>query len=75
MTCAGGESGPRAPRYFIDGAFYHVYGRIARGELISSDSREASRLVEVIREVKKRDGLTVLAWCLMGNHCHKIVRW
>jgi len=65
---------PRAPRYFIDGAFYHVYGRIARGEMIFSDRGEASRFVEVIREVKKRDGLTVLAWCLMGNHYHLALR-
>jgi REP element-mobilizing transposase RayT len=52
-----------------------VYGRIARGEMVFSDREEASRFVGVIREVKKRDGLSVLAWCLMGNHCHKIVRW
>ena len=65
---------PRAPRYFIDGAFYHVYGRIARGEMVFSDRGEASRFVEVIREVKKRDGFTVLAWCLMGNHYHLALR-
>jgi len=58
----------------MDGGFYHVYGRIARGEMIFSDGREASRFVEVIREVKKRDGLTVLAWCLMGNHYHLALR-
>jgi putative transposase len=64
----------RAPRYFVDGAFYHVYGRIARGEMVFSDGQEASRFVEVIREVKRRDGLTVLAWCLMGNHYHLALR-
>jgi hypothetical protein len=65
----------RAPRGFADGAFYHVYGRIARGEMVFSDRGEASRFVGVIRKVKKRDGLTVLTRCLMGNHRHKIVRW
>ena len=59
----------------MDGAFYHVDGRIAGGEIVFSDRPEASRFVEVIREVKKRDGLTVLAWCLTRNHWHKIVRW
>jgi REP element-mobilizing transposase RayT len=42
--------------------------------MVFSDGREASRFVEVIREVKKRDGLTVLAWCLMGNHYHLALR-
>ena len=63
----------RAPRYFVDGAFYHVYGRIARGEMIFSERGEAARFVDVIREVKQRDGLTVLAWCVMGNHYHRLV--
>jgi putative transposase len=65
---------PRAPRYFVDGAFYHVYGRIARGEMVFSDRGEATRFVEVIREVRKRDGLTVIAWCVMGNHYHLALR-
>ncbi len=65
---------PRAPRYFVDGACYHVYGRIARGEMVFADRGEAARFVEVIRGVKKRDGLTVFAWCLMGNHYHLALR-
>lgn len=65
---------PRAPRYFVDGAFYHVYGRVTRGEPIFAAEDEASRLVAVVREVKRRDGLTILAWCVMGNHYHLAVR-
>lgn len=65
---------PRAPRTFVDGACYHVYGRIARGEMAFLDRGEAARFVEVIRGVKKRDGLTVFAWCLMGNHYHIALR-
>lgn len=65
---------PRAPRYFVDGAFYHVYGRIARGEMIFSERGEAARFVDLIRDVKERDGLTVLAWCVMGNHYHLALR-
>ncbi len=70
----GGVRVPRAPRHFVDGAFYHVYGRIARGEMIFSERRGAARFVDVIRDVKKRDGLTVLAWCVMGNHDHLALR-
>ena len=65
---------PRAPRFYVDGALYHVYGRITRGERIFADDVEASRFVDVLRDVKRRDGLTVFAWCLMGNHYHMAVR-
>lgn len=65
---------PRAPRYFIDGACYHVYGRIARGEMVFLDRGKAARFIEVVRGVTTRDGLTVFAWCLMGNHYHLALR-
>jgi putative transposase len=70
----GGARVPRAPRYFIDGAYYHVYGRIARRERVFAREGEASRFVDVVRDVKKRDGLTILAWCVMANHYHLAVR-
>lgn len=65
---------PRAPRYYVDGAFYHVYARITRGEHIFADGDEASRFVDVLHDVKRRDGLTIFAWCLMTNHYHLAVR-
>jgi REP element-mobilizing transposase RayT len=42
--------------------------------MIFSERGEAARFVDVIRDVKKRDGLTVLAWCVMGNHYHLALR-
>jgi putative transposase len=65
---------PRAPRVFVDGAFYHVYGRISRGEHVFSDAEEAARFAGVIADVKRRDGFRVLAWCIMANHYHLAVR-
>jgi hypothetical protein len=65
---------PRAPWHYVDEAFYHVYGRIARGEMTFSERGEAARFVDLIRDVKERDGLTVLAWCVMGNHYHLALR-
>ena len=64
----------RGPRAFVDGGFYHVYCRVSRGERIFADPEEAARLVGVIADVKRRDGLTVLAWCVMANHYHLAVR-
>ncbi|MEW6338508.1 MAG: transposase [Acidobacteriota bacterium] len=65
---------PRAPRVFLDGGFYHVYGRISRGERVFSDPEEATRFAAVIADVKRRDGFAVLAWCVMANHYHLAVR-
>jgi REP-associated tyrosine transposase len=65
---------PRRPRVFVSGASYHVYCRVARGERVFSDAREAEALVGVIREVAREHGLTVLAWCVMATHYHLALR-
>jgi REP element-mobilizing transposase RayT len=65
---------PRAPRVFIDGGFYHVHGRISRGERVFADPDEAAHFVRVIADVKRRDGFAVLAWCVMVDHYHLAVR-
>lgn len=32
---------PRAPRFCVDGAYHHVYARIARGERVFGEDAEA----------------------------------
>jgi REP element-mobilizing transposase RayT len=58
----------------VEGGLYHVYNRFARGEDVFSAPEEAAEFVELLREVKKRDGLTVFAWALLSNHYHVAVR-
>jgi len=58
----------------IEGGLYHVYNRCARGEPVFADPQEAIEFVELAREVKERDGLTVFAWTLLSNHFHLAVR-
>lgn len=65
---------PRRPRVFVAGAVYHVYARVARGERVFGDAREAAAFVDVLRAVKREHGLSVLAWCLMSTHYHLAVR-
>ncbi len=65
---------PRKPRLFVSGATYHVYCRVARGEFVFDDQHEAEEFVEVVRQVRDRDGWRVLAWCLMGNHYHLVIK-
>ena len=59
---------------FVEGGLYHVYNRLGRGERFFREAAEAQGFVSLLREVVERDGLTVYAWCLMGNHYHMAVR-
>jgi len=65
---------PRHPRLFIPGACYHVYCRVARGEFVFDDPREAEEFVSAAQEVRNLDGWRILAWVLMGNHYHLVVK-
>jgi len=65
---------PRRRRVLIEGGLYHVYNRFARGEDVFADPEEAVEFVELLRDVKQRDGLTVFAWALLSNHYHLAVR-
>ena len=65
---------PRKPRLFISGATYHVYSRVARGEFAFDDPYEAEEFVETVRHVGDLHNWRVLAWCLMGNHYHLVVK-
>ena len=64
----------RSPRLFIPDAIYHVYCRTARGEMVFSKPDEAHEFVEVVADIKKLHAFEVLAWCLMGNHYHIVIR-
>jgi REP element-mobilizing transposase RayT len=58
---------PRRPRVFVSGAMCHVYCLASRGEPIFADRVATEGFVEIVREVKRRNGLTVFAWCVMST--------
>ena len=64
----------RKPRLFVPGATYHVYCRVARGEFVFDDPYEAEEFVEKVQDVRDADDWRILAWCLMGNHYHLVVK-
>ena len=64
---------PRKPRLFVPGATYHVYCRVARGEFVFESPANAEAFIETLRDVRDRDGLAMLAWCLMTNHYHVVI--
>jgi REP element-mobilizing transposase RayT len=65
---------PRHPRLFIPGACYHVHCRVARGEFVFDDSLEADEFVAAVQRVRDLEGWRILAWVLMGNHYHLVVK-
>ena len=58
----------RSPRILIEGGICHVYSWVSRGEHAFRDEAEAERPLRRLSETRRRDGLQVLAWCLMSNH-------
>ncbi len=64
---------PRAQRIHFDGAVFHVYNRLARGERVFEEDGRAAEFVQLLREVVERDGVTVFAWALLPNHYHLAV--
>jgi putative transposase len=65
---------PRAPRVFVDGAIYHVYCRVGRGEAVFTERAALTALLGLIADLKQRDELTIFAWCVMSNHYHLALR-
>ena len=59
---------------FVEGGIYHVYNRVTRGERVFAEDQEAALLLDAMRDARDRDGLIVLAWCIMSNHYHMAVR-
>jgi len=56
----------RRPRIEIEGGWYNVYNRVSSGDPIFADPDEAIEFLDIVRDVKQRDGWTVIAWCLMS---------
>jgi len=65
---------PRRPRVFLDGTCYHVACATAGDEPVFAEPAEAGALVDAIAGVRARDGLEVLAWCVLPGRYHLVVR-
>ncbi len=62
------------PRFFENGSFYHIYNRGNRKQQIFLSDRDYERFLDKTLEYKKKYGITIVAFCLMPNHFHFLVK-
>ena len=59
---------------FTAGGFYHVYNRGHNKQTIFYEAKDYQRYLKRLREYLEKHEVTVLAYCLMPNHIHLILR-
>ena len=64
----------RPLRIEFPGALYHVTSRGDRKEAIYDDDRDRYQFLEILGDTASIYNWGVLAYCLMGNHYHLVVR-
>lgn len=64
----------RKLRYFVPRGYYHVYARVGRGEFIFDDPVLVDHWLGTVKAIAKDFDLGILAYCLMRNHFHLVVR-
>ena len=65
---------PRPTVPFIRGAYYHIYNRGARRLSFVREERNYALLLDLMRKAANAGDLTVVAYCLLPNHYHWLVR-
>ncbi len=65
---------PRYPRTFISGFAHHIVQRGHDGKTVFTTPDDFRFYLENLTEQKHRLGVNVLAYCLMTNHIHLILR-
>lgn len=53
--------------------FYHVCARGTGKRLIFEGDDDRWEFLELMRECCREEGVTAIAWCLMGNHVHLVL--
>lgn len=65
---------PRIARVPSKTGIYHLMLRGANRQEIFHDEEDCTRFLDTILRYKKKVDLQVMAWCLMGNHVHLLVK-
>lgn len=65
---------PRRKTQFVQGAYYHIYNRGAARAPIFHKAADYTQMLWTIKHYLSRFQLTLVAYCLMPNHYHWLVR-
>lgn len=64
----------RAPRIEYEGAVYHVINRGVERRIIFSVPQDHAAFLGILEDLKRRYKAELLAYCLMPNHYHLLLR-
>ncbi len=65
---------PRTARLDVLGVVQHVMARGLDGQEIFRDEKDRAAFLERLGTVVEEGGAQLLAWALMGNHYHLVLR-
>jgi REP element-mobilizing transposase RayT len=65
---------PRRKVQFIQGGYYHIYNRGAGRQAILKEPRNYEHLLRRLKQIAQECFLTVIAYCLLPNHYHWLIR-
>lgn len=65
---------PRRSRQLAESGIYHVMLRGVNRDAIFLDDEDCARFLHALSQARDASGCIVLAYCLMGNHAHLVLR-
>ena len=65
---------PRNARVYYPGGIFHIVSRCLNREHLISDAADRARYLLLLGRTLERCDASVLAYCLMSNHVHLVVR-
>ena len=65
---------PRVARQLVDGGIYHLINRGNGQQRVFHKDRDYQAFTDLLMEMSDRYTADVLAWCLMSNHYHLVVK-
>ena len=65
---------PRRARKHAISGIYHVMLRGINCQQILEDKEDNLKFMQILKECKLKCGYKILAYCLMGNHIHILIK-
>ena len=65
---------PRKSRIDTPGALHHIMARGIEGGKIFRDDKDRDQFLERLENILKETGTSCLAWALIPNHFHLLLR-